>query len=181
MIAVLPAQSSAATNPLVPIGWRSGVSGARKRRRKRPSSDESPSQASIGRPDAVDRSQNLGLNPSCGAWNETIRNGSRTSAPSAEIRVDVQPSAPEPPIATIATVAGRTVRVQWQAPPHGWPATGYILEAGSAQGLTDIGVVPVGGLDFQATVPPGRYYVRIRALNASGASVPGDEVVLDVP
>jgi hypothetical protein len=36
-------------------------------------------------------------------------------------------------------------------------------------------------MSFQAAVPPGRYYVRVRAVNASGASVPSDEVVVDVP
>jgi hypothetical protein len=30
------------------------------------------------------------------------------------------------------------------------------------------------------SVPPGRYYVRVRAFNANGVSVPGDEMVLDV-
>jgi hypothetical protein len=34
---------------------------------------------------------------------------------------------------------------------------------------------------FQAAVPPGRYYVRVRAVNASGAGAPGDEVIVDVP
>ena len=30
-------------------------------------------------------------------------------------------------------------------------------------------------------VPPGRYYVRVQAVNALGASAPGNEVVIDVP
>jgi hypothetical protein len=108
-------------------------------------------------------------------------NGFGTSLPSAEVRVDVAPQPPSPPLATMATVSGRTVHIEWQAPPLGWPATGYVLEAGTGPGLTDIGTLPVGGLSFDAPVPPGRYYVRIRAVNAQGASIPGDEVVLDVP
>lgn len=109
------------------------------------------------------------------------RNAFGTSAPSTELRVDVQPRAPNPPLATIAAVSAGTVRIEWQAPPLGWPATGYLLEAGTAPGLSDIGTLPVTGLSFEAPVPPGRYYVRIRAVNAYGASVPGDEVIIDVP
>ncbi len=109
------------------------------------------------------------------------RNAFGTSAPSAEIRVDVQPQPPEPPAATVASVQGRIARIEWQAMPRGWPATGYVLDAGTAPGLTNVGSLLVSGTSFQATVPPGRYYVRVRAVNAIGASAPGDEVIVDVP
>ena len=109
------------------------------------------------------------------------RNATGTSLPSAEVRIDVRAAAPEAPVATIGGVNGGAVRLQWQAPPHGWPATSYLLEAGSTSGAADIGVLPVAGLAFSvAGVSPGRYYVRVRAVNAAGASAPGDEVVLDV-
>ena len=108
-------------------------------------------------------------------------NASGTSPPSADLRVEVRPSAPESPIATLAVATGRHVRVEWQAPPHGWPATGYLIEAGSSPGAADLGVAPLNGLEFQAAaVPPGRYYLRVRAVNAAGASAPGEEVVVDV-
>ena len=109
------------------------------------------------------------------------KNAFGTSAPSAEVRVDVQPQPPNPPLAIVASVSGRTVHLEWQAPPLGWPATSYRLEAGTAPGLSNVGALPVSGTTFDAVVPPGRYYVRIRAVNAYGASVPGDEVILDVP
>ena len=71
--------------------------------------------------------------------------------------------------------------MEWQASPHGWAATGYLLEAGSSPGAADLGVAPVSGLEFQVTgVPPGRYYLRARAVNAAGTSAPGEEVVVDV-
>ena len=109
------------------------------------------------------------------------RNAFGTSAPSAALRVDVQPQAPEPPLATTAVVSGGRVRIQWQGPPRGWPAERYRLEAGTAMGLVDVGTLDVAGLSFDGAVPPGRYYVRVRAVNAHGTSVPGDDVVIDVP
>lgn len=109
------------------------------------------------------------------------KNAFGTSAPSAELRVDVQPQPPNAPVATFATVTGRVAHVEWRPPVGGWPATSYLLDAGTAPGLTNIGTLPVNGTSFDATVPPGRYYVRIRAVNAYGASGPGDEVVIDVP
>lgn len=109
------------------------------------------------------------------------KNAFGTSAPSAELRVDVQPQAPNSPLATIASVSGRTVHIEWQAPSLGWAATSYLLDAGTAPGLSNIGTLPVNGTTFDAPVPPGRYYVRVRAVNATGASVPSDEVIVDVP
>jgi hypothetical protein len=109
------------------------------------------------------------------------RNQFGIGAPSSAVAVQVSPSAPEPPMATRVVVASGVARVEWQAPPRGWPATSYLLEAGSAPGLSDIGTLPLSVTSFQAAVPPGRYYVRVRAVNASGAGAPGDEVIVDVP
>jgi len=103
------------------------------------------------------------------------------SAPSNEVRVLVSPAAPPRPTATRAVVTGGVVHIDWQPPVGGWPATSYLLDAGTAPGLTNLGTLPVNGTSFDAPVPPGRYYVRIRAVNAYGASGPGDEVVIDVP
>jgi hypothetical protein len=103
-----------------------------------------------------------------------------TSAPSAEVRVDVQPAPPGPPVATTGTVLSRAVQVVWEAPAGGWPATGYLLEAGTAPGRADLGTVPLAATSFQASAPPGRYYVRVRAVNAHGIGPAGDELVLDV-
>lgn len=103
------------------------------------------------------------------------------SAPSNEVAVLVSPAAPPRPTATRAVVTSGVVHIDWQAPIGGWPATSYLLDAGTAPGLTNIGTLPVNGTSFDAPVPPGRYYVRIRAVNSYGASVAGDEVVIDVP
>jgi hypothetical protein len=91
---------------------------------------------------------------------------------------------PRPPAALGSQVVASSVVLSWS--PGGSPAavTRYILEAGSAPGLSDI----IGGLDlglqtsFGATgVPPGRYYVRVRAGNYTGLGAPSNEVVVLVP
>jgi hypothetical protein len=55
--------------------------------------------------------------------------------------------------------------------------TGYRIEAGSATGLSNIAVQPVGNVLTQSFggVPPGTYYVRIRAVNAQGVSIVSNE------
>lgn len=32
-----------------------------------------------------------------------------------------------------------------------------------------------------ASAPPGRYYVRVRAVNATGTGAPSNELVIDIP
>jgi hypothetical protein len=90
------------------------------------------------------------------------------------------PSPPHAPESPAATVTGSTVSLSWFAPPG--PVTGYILEAGSATGLSNLAAVsigPVTTISFPG-IPPGTYYVRIRAVNPQGASVVSEEVVIVV-
>ncbi|MFN7978803.1 MAG: hypothetical protein U0P30_11735 [Vicinamibacterales bacterium] len=62
-------------------------------------------------------------------------------------------------------------------------ATGYVLEAGSDIGLSDLAAVPrgPGATVIVPPVPRGGEVVRVRAVNAAGASGPSNEVVLRVP
>jgi titin len=48
--------------------------------------------------------------------------------------------------------------------------TGYVLEAGSEQGLANLATLPVGTATsfVSPPVPDGSYFVRLRALNAAG-------------
>ncbi len=67
-------------------------------------------------------------------------------------------------------------------PPRG-PVLGYVLEAGSAEGRTDVGVFPIGGSVTTLpvpNVPPGTYYIR-RAMNAQGTGLPSYDTTLIVP
>lgn len=88
---------------------------------------------------------------------------------------------PAPPTALAGTVTGSTVTLAWTAPP-GLTLLGYRLEAGSVPGASDIASTVVGTTPgFTATsVPPGTYFVRIRAIAADGESDPSNEATIVV-
>lgn len=81
-----------------------------------------------------------------------------------------------------ATVTAGTVTMQWTPPADGGAVAGYLLEAGSGPGLTNLGTLAVSGsvISF-SNVPPATYYVRIRGINAAGQGPSSDEVVIVVP
>jgi predicted phage tail protein len=104
-----------------------------------------------------------------------------TSGPSNEI-VAVVPSALPAPTNLTATVAGSAVTLSWTAPPTGF-VTSYLLEAGSAPGLTDLARVATGNAatSFSTSgVPAGRYYVRVKTISGTATSGPSNEVVVTV-
>jgi hypothetical protein len=89
------------------------------------------------------------------------------------------PVAPAAPNGLTSSVVGNVVTLQWSAPVG---ALDYIVEAGSAANAADLFNANVGTqTTVSAPVPPGRYYVRVRARNAVGVSPPSAEIVVDVP
>lgn len=59
-------------------------------------------------------------------------------------------------------------------------ASDYILEVGSASGLTNLLVLPITGTSLVAPAPLGTYFVRLRARNQCGVSIASNEVVVVV-
>lgn len=109
-------------------------------------------------------------------------NACGVSVVSNEVQVVVPaPAPPAPPSGLAAQVVGAMVTLSW-TPPAGTVA-GYRVEAGTAPGLANlVSGFPVGTALFRATnVPPGRYFVRVRAENGGLVSAPSNEVVVDVP
>ena len=89
---------------------------------------------------------------------------------------------PGPPDALDAVVSGNAVAFTWLSPLAGSAAAGYVLEAGSGPGLSDIARAPVAGTALSAAgVPAGTYFVRVRAVNAVGIGPASSEVQVVVP
>ncbi|MEZ5419737.1 MAG: fibronectin type III domain-containing protein [Vicinamibacterales bacterium] len=89
---------------------------------------------------------------------------------------------PGVPQALAYTVSGSTVAITWGPPAVDPAPTGYRLEAGSALGASNLAVVPVAGTQYVVTgVPPGIYYVRVRALNGTGLGPATQDVTIVVP
>jgi hypothetical protein len=91
---------------------------------------------------------------------------------------------PAPPASLAAAAQGSSVQLTWAEGLPVAQSLRYVLEAGSGPGLNDL----IPGLDMglqtsltASGVPPGRYYVRVRAGNYAGLSAPSNEVVVQVP
>jgi hypothetical protein len=90
-------------------------------------------------------------------------------------------SRPRRPAALTGSLTGSTATLSWRVPVTDGAdtPTGYLIEAGTAYGLSNLARVIVNDVtQFSANVPPGVYFVRVRAVNQSGASDPSNEVVL---
>jgi hypothetical protein len=84
--------------------------------------------------------------------------------------------APAAPQNFEVAVNGRVVTLSW-TPSSPGPVEHYIVDAGSAPGLTDLVSASTGSAAAMAVTPapPGTYYVRVRAQNACGVSGPSNE------
>ena len=108
-------------------------------------------------------------------------NASGAGPATSDVAITVAPPAlPPAPTGLTATVVQRTVQLWWTPPAGG--ASGYVLEAGYAPGLANAAVARTVAPGVLATgVPPGVYYVRVRAVTAAGAGPLSDEIVVTVP
>lgn len=87
---------------------------------------------------------------------------------------------PSSPLNFSGAVSDNIVSFTWQAPASGG-TTGYVIEAGSAAGLANLAILPVGNtLSFATPAPNGTYFVRIRAQSAYGSSPPSAELIVTV-
>jgi fibronectin type III domain protein len=105
------------------------------------------------------------------------------STPSNEVALTVGSCGvvPNAPQNLRATASGSTVTVTWDPPLGGCPPASYLLEAGSVSGATNVAVSSVNGTSLTAAnVGNGTYFIRIRAVNAIGQSLPSNEVALTV-
>lgn len=104
-----------------------------------------------------------------------------SGGPASVVSNEIQVTAPPLPLAPrglTATVVRHTLTLRWLPGTGSATATAWVLQAGSAPGLSDLAVVtlPAFPRELVATVPAGTYYVRVLAVNASGASLPSAEL-----
>jgi hypothetical protein len=99
--------------------------------------------------------------------------------PSNEVRVDVGGGCTPGAVTNLrSSVAGTLVTLTWNAAAGG---TSHVLEVGSSTGLSNIVVADVGGATaVSASAPSGRYFVRVRGVNACGTGAASNEVVVDI-
>jgi hypothetical protein len=121
-----------------------------------------------------------------GAYFVTLlaENGCGISEPTHEIVVQVG-NVVIPPVMPFALESSvtptRTVTLSWAPPPIGTGPFSYLIEAGARPGEVDFTSAPIAGTSFTVGgVPPGNYYVRVRALGPAGTSPPSNEVVVAV-
>lgn len=112
------------------------------------------------------------------------RSAAGLGAPTSEVMINVGgvPAPPSAPRSLSSSVSGSTLTLSWQAPVLGTP-TSYVLEAGTASGLSNITTLDLGSAATTfvvAGVPPGTYYVRLRARSAQGVSPVSNERVVTV-
>ncbi|MEZ5288699.1 MAG: fibronectin type III domain-containing protein [Vicinamibacterales bacterium] len=105
-----------------------------------------------------------------GAWSGT----------SEELRFDV-PSPPGAPTGLTFSLEGRRLTLAWTPPAGG--AASYVAEAGTQPGASNFYNGGVGSAPgVTAEVPPGTYFIRVRAVSAAGSVGPvSDEIVVTVP
>jgi len=116
-------------------------------------------------------------------------NGAATSGPSNEALVVVgnggpsQTGIPGTPGRLATSASGSTVSLAWTPPVTGGAPDAYLIEAGSAPGLSDLASFSTGTAATSLSVgnvPAGTYYVRVRGQNAVGTGAPSNEVTLVV-
>lgn len=110
-----------------------------------------------------------------------LRHDFTISSASDEAGYSFYPLIVTPPAVTDvrAAVNGGVVRLDWSAATG---ATRYVVEAGSTVGATNLARVDTGSpaTTFSATVPDGRYFVRVRGVNEAGSGPASSDVVVVV-
>jgi lysophospholipase L1-like esterase len=78
-------------------------------------------------------------------------------------------------------VSGSRLSLKWSAPSGGCAPTGYLLQAGSKSGSSNVAQIQLGLVtSFSATAPSGTLYLRVRARNGAGTGSASNEIKVDI-
>jgi hypothetical protein len=103
-------------------------------------------------------------------------NGARAVYPSG-----LPTQLPGAPTGLSGSTVGTSGSLAWVAPAAGGRIDTYVIEAGSSSGLANLANVATGStlpaVSFNG-IPPGLYFVRVRARNAVGTGPPSNEIQL---
>ena len=106
--------------------------------------------------------------------------GASVSGPSNEVPLVVNvPVAPSAPADLLGLVNGSSLTLAWKNTFGGGAPSSHLLEVSGAI-TTTLALGPGTSFSF-AGVPPGTYTLRLRAVNAGGASAPSNAVTLTFP
>jgi hypothetical protein len=114
-------------------------------------------------------------------------NSAGASGASNEVQVVVGSAPPCSPVLAptglVAQINGGTITLSWTAPTTGCTPTSYIIQAGSAPGLTNLANFDTGSpatTFVAANVPAGTYYVRIQSAAPGNLSPSSTEIAFTV-
>jgi large repetitive protein len=107
-------------------------------------------------------------------------NAAGIGPPSNEVLLTV-PGVPAAPTDLSVQVAGRVATLTWTA--SAGAVIGYLLEAGTVPGATNLATLPLGAQTtfISPPLPTGVFYVRVKARNAVGTSAASNEVQINIP
>jgi len=120
------------------------------------------------------------VNVTSGAYFVRVRavNSRGDSNPSREIVV-AAPGTAAAPTGLNASGNGAHVRLAWNAPSGAPEILAYLVEVGSDPYHSDLGRVLLGSVtEVTSRVPRGTYFIRVRAVTASGIGQPSNEIVI---
>jgi hypothetical protein len=184
--------SAPCTSPSTPTAFAASVSGFRVTLSWSPPSGASvqsyaievghqPGAANLGSFTLPSTQTMIAADAPSGNYHLRVRaqNACGSSAPSADAHAIVPsgcavPGAPGQPT---AVVNGPIVSLVWGALAG---VSSYVLEVGSASGLSDLLQAVVNGTGITGAAPPGLYYARVRGQNACGTGPASPERVVSL-
>ncbi len=88
---------------------------------------------------------------------------------------------PNSPTGLAYSLSGSTVSIRWTAPAQGPTPQRYVLYAGTAAGLSNVGSASTPATTLVVPdVPDGIYYIRVVAVGAGGSSAPTADVMVNM-